>query len=285
MSATTPNTATTSPANVTSGPLTAPAAGNGVYTYSSNSAFPTNTFSGTNYWVDVMFNPFHRQSAAGGRERWRAHQRHANSAATIAASSLTANDSDPDGDPLTITGVSAAVNGTVVLNTQPNPQNNTVTFTPTPAIPARRASATRSRTGAAAQPTANVSLTVAPPGAAPVSLFSASNMPAQTNLNDGTQLEVGMKFTSSAAGQITALKFYRSAGDTGTDVLDLWSATGTKLASATFTNTAASGWQTVTLPTAGLDRRQHHLCCLLPHDRRLCGDQQLLHHAPSPTAR
>ena len=64
------------------------------------------------------------------------------------------------------------------------------------------------------------------------------------------QLEVGMKFTSSAAGQITALKFYRSAGDTGTDVLDLWTATGTRLASATFTNTAASGWQTVTLPSA-----------------------------------
>jgi hypothetical protein len=58
-----------------------------------------------------------------------------------------------------------------------------------------------------------------------------------------------MKFTSSSAGQITALKFYRSASDTGPDVLDLWSSTGTKLASATFTNTAASGWQTVTLAT------------------------------------
>ena len=50
-------------------------------------------------------------------------------------------------------------------------------------------------------------------------------------------------------GQITALKFYRSASDTGPDVLDLWTSTGTKLASVTFTNTAASGWQTVSLPT------------------------------------
>ena len=58
-----------------------------------------------------------------------------------------------------------------------------------------------------------------------------------------------MKFQSNTAGDITALKFYRSASDTGTDILDLWSSTGTKLASATFTNTAASGWQTVTLPT------------------------------------
>ena len=58
-----------------------------------------------------------------------------------------------------------------------------------------------------------------------------------------------MKFQSSVAGQITALKFYRSASDTGSDLLDLWTATGTNLASVTFTNTAASGWQTVSLST------------------------------------
>jgi uncharacterized protein DUF4082/Big-like domain-containing protein/N,N-dimethylformamidase beta subunit-like protein/purple acid phosphatase-like protein/all-beta uncharacterized protein/BACON domain-containing protein len=44
---------------VTSGPLTAPAseqaAGNGVYVYGAT-AFPTQTFNGTNYWVDVVFN-------------------------------------------------------------------------------------------------------------------------------------------------------------------------------------------------------------------------------------
>ncbi len=58
-----------------------------------------------------------------------------------------------------------------------------------------------------------------------------------------------MQFTSSVAGQITALKFYRSASDTGPDLLDLWSSTGAQLASATFTNTTASGWQTVNLAT------------------------------------
>ena len=81
-----------------------------------------------------------------------------------------------------------------------------------------------------------------------VSLFSASNTPAQASVNDGAgPEEFGVKFTSSSAGQITALKFYRSASDTGTDLVDLWSSTGTKLASATFTNTTASGWQTVNL--------------------------------------
>ena len=81
-----------------------------------------------------------------------------------------------------------------------------------------------------------------------VSLFSSSNTPAQTK-SEGRPLEVGVKFTSSVAGQIIALKFYRSPGDTGPNLLDLWTSTGTKLASARFFNIRASGWQTVPLQT------------------------------------
>jgi VCBS repeat-containing protein len=81
------------------------------------------------------------------------------------------------------------------------------------------------------------------------SLFSTSNTPAESNLNDGAQLEVGVKFQSNVAGQITGLKFYRSANDTGQNIVSLWSATGTRLTGATFTNTSASGWQTVNLAT------------------------------------
>lgn len=234
--------------NVTSGPLTALANGNGVYTYSSNRAFPTTTFQSTNFWVDVMFNPSTTNSApvavndAGPTVTQ-------NTPMVITAASLIANDSDPNGDALTITGVSAATNGTVVLNTQPNPQNNSITFTPAAGYTGPASFSYTISDGRGGTATANVSLTVVLPGAAPVSLFSASNTPAQTNLNDGSQIEVGMKFTSSVAGQITALKFYRSAGDTGPDVLDLWTSTGTRLATATFTNTSASGWQTVTLPS------------------------------------
>ena len=58
-----------------------------------------------------------------------------------------------------------------------------------------------------------------------------------------------MKFQSFVAGQITALKFYRSPSDTSSDLLDLWTSTGTNLASVTFTNTGASGWQSVSLAT------------------------------------
>ena len=44
----------------TNGPLTAPSSstsgGNGVYAYGSGSAFPTNSYNASNYWVDVIFN-------------------------------------------------------------------------------------------------------------------------------------------------------------------------------------------------------------------------------------
>ena len=102
--------------------------------------------------------------------------------------------------------------------------------------------------GLAASETFNIVTSAAPPPT--FSLFNASSTPAQTcaqrRVPDRSRREVPVV---NVAGQVTALKFYRSTGDTATDILDLWSATGTKLASATFTNTAASGWQTVTLPT------------------------------------
>ena len=61
--------------NVTSGPLTAPASGNGVYAYGSNSLFPTNTFPGDELLGRRHVQSVHRQPAAGGRERRRAGRR------------------------------------------------------------------------------------------------------------------------------------------------------------------------------------------------------------------
>ena len=235
-------------ADVTSGPLTAPASGNGVFTYSSTSVFPTNTFQATNFWVDVMFNPSGvNQPPAAVNDVGPVATR--DTPILIPAAFLIANDSDPDGDGLTISGVSALTHGTVSLNTQPNPQNNSITFVPEAGYTGPASFSYTISDGRGGTASANVSLNVALPGSAPVSLFSASNTPAQLALNDGSQIEVGVKFQSNVAGQVTALRFFRSTGDTATDILDLWSATGTKLASATFTNTAASGWQTVTLPT------------------------------------
>ncbi|WP_409334744.1 DUF4082 domain-containing protein [Bradyrhizobium neotropicale] len=235
--------------DVVNGPLTAPASGNGVFAYGSTSLFPTSTFQATNFWVDVMFNPSSGNTnlppVAANDVGPNVTQ---NTAVTLTAASLISNDSDPNGDPLTITAVSGASHGTVTLNVQSNPQNNTITFTPDAGYTGNASFTYTVSDGRGGTATANVSLTVLAPGQTPVSLFSASSTPGGS-FHDGSALEVGMKFTTSVAGQITALKFYRSSTDTGPDVLDLWSATGVNLATVTFTNTTASGWQTVALPT------------------------------------
>ncbi|MCW2225810.1 VCBS repeat-containing protein [Bradyrhizobium japonicum] len=231
---------------IKSGPLTAVA---GVFAYSTTSQLPTSTFDSTNFWVDVMFNPAtgvtnHAPTAVADSGLTCVQ----NTAVVIAASQLLANDTDLDGDSLSIASVSAASHGTVVLTTQSNPQNSTITFTPDAGYAGPASFSYSISDGRGGTSTTQVSLAIQPAGSASYSFFSAANIPA-TNGNDGQPLELGMKFTSSTAGQVTALKFYRSANDNGPDVLDLWSGTGTLLASATFTNTSASGWQTVALAT------------------------------------
>jgi hypothetical protein len=69
--------------------------------------------------------------------------------------------------------------------------------------------------------------------------------PATIDSGDGSSVNVGVKFSSEAAGSITGIRFYKAAANTGTHVGSLWSASGTLLASATFTGETASGWQQV----------------------------------------
>ncbi|AFY40834.1 N,N-dimethylformamidase beta subunit family domain-containing protein [Nostoc sp. PCC 7107] len=67
--------------------------------------------------------------------------------------------------------------------------------------------------------------------------------------NNGTSYELGMKFRSARSGQVTLLRFWKAPSETGTHVGKLWTATGTLLASVTFTNETASGWQEQLLDT------------------------------------
>ncbi len=82
--------------------------------------------------------------------------------------------------------------------------------------------------------------------ACPCSIFGTGMAPPVADSGDGSSIEVGMKFTSSAYGQVTGLRFYKASTNTGTHVGSLWTASGTLLASGTFTGETASGWQTLT---------------------------------------
>ncbi|MEV6492488.1 DUF4082 domain-containing protein [Actinoplanes sp. NPDC051633] len=55
-----------------------------------------------------------------------------------------------------------------------------------------------------------------------------------------------VKFRSDVAGQVTGIRFYKGAGNTGTHVGHLWSSAGANLGTANFTTETATGWQTAT---------------------------------------
>jgi hypothetical protein len=87
------------------------------------------------------------------------------------------------------------------------------------------------------------------PTPAATSIFSASAAPATFATSETRSIELGVKFRSDVAGFITGVRFYKGTDTTGTHTGTLWSSTGTRLATATFTSETASGWQQVLFST------------------------------------
>ncbi|HEV7951045.1 MAG TPA: DUF4082 domain-containing protein, partial [Glaciihabitans sp.] len=231
-------------APVTNGPLTAPSSaasgGNGVYAYGAASVFPTNTYNASNYWVDVLYN---QGAAAPNQPPVAANDSGftttTNTALTIAAAALLANDTDPNGDPLTVTGASGATNGTVSFNAQ----TNAVSFTPTSGYTGAAGFNYAIADGRGGVASASVALTVTAP-ATGASLFAANATPATITDSDTNSVELGMKFSASANGTISGVRFYKGPQNTGPHTGKLWTSTGTLLGNTTFSNETASGWQT-----------------------------------------
>lgn len=76
-------------------------------------------------------------------------------------------------------------------------------------------------------------------------LFGSAARPAVASAtNDSARVELGVKFTSSTAGTISGIRFYKGGLNTGKHTATLWSADGSKLATGSFSSTAGIGWQT-----------------------------------------
>jgi hypothetical protein len=74
-------------------------------------------------------------------------------------------------------------------------------------------------------------------------------VPATVDNGPDSPVELGVSFKADTSGTITAIRFYKSAANTGVHVGHLWSHTGALLATVTFTGETASGWQQANLST------------------------------------
>jgi len=140
--------------------------------------------------------------------------------------------------------VSVASNGTYVVGPLPagtyivTPLSSSYAFTPTSqTVPLGSADVT------------GVNFTVS--SAVTGETIFTTQTPVTTNASDGAGVnyELGTAFTSGIAGQITGVRFWKAASETGTHTGKIWSSTGVLLASVAFTGETASGWQQQPLTT------------------------------------
>ena len=74
-------------------------------------------------------------------------------------------------------------------------------------------------------------------------------VPAVADAGPDGSVELGVQFRADVNGRVAGVRFYKAAANVGTHTASLWSSTGTLLATATFTNETASGWQQVNFAT------------------------------------
>jgi hypothetical protein len=129
----------------------------------------------------------------------------------------------------------------------------TVTFTPASALAtgtSYTASVSAMGTNGIAMPAPFTwQFTTAGAISCPCTIFATNATPGTVDSGDRSAVSLGVQFSSTVAGSITGLRFFKSAANTGTHTGSLWTASGTKLATGTFNGETATGWQTLQFAT------------------------------------
>jgi methionine-rich copper-binding protein CopC len=238
------NSAYFASSGVNSGPLhalsNAAGGGDGVFFYGVG-GFPTASYNATNYWVDPVFNaiPDTTPPTVVSQSPVPNATAVSNNTAVVTA---TFSESVQPG---TITFVLKDANNNVVPGTLTyDARSRTATLSPN-ALLAGFTTYTATLSGAVdlsgnVMAPASWSFTTGKPA---YSFWNAGATPAVASVNDPNPVELGVRFTTDTPGVVTGIRFYKGPANTGTHVGRLWTASGTLLATVTFTNETASGWQ------------------------------------------
>src|SRR5262249_9803735 len=228
---------------------------NGLYAYGS-SVFPAQSYQSSNYWVDVVFST---TSSDTTPPTVASVTPPAGATGVATTSAVTATFSDAM-NPATISSTTFqlrdGVGNLVAATVTPGSPSTTATLTPSSALAASTTYTATITTGvkdvagnAMASPYSWSFTTAAGGSACPCTIWNTSATPAVVAANDPNAVELGVRFRADQSGSITGIRFYKAAANAGTHVGNLWSNSGTLLATATFTNEASSGWQQVNFAT------------------------------------
>jgi hypothetical protein len=218
-----------------------PSGGNGVYAYSGSATFPSSSYNAGNYWVtpvyevppDIAAPVLAASSPADG----------ASSVAVDTSVTATFNEPVQAGTVgFTLLDGASAVTGSVTYDGA----SDTVTFTPAAALTAgttytAEVSATDLVGNATASPLTFTFTTAT--GAAVAGLWDDSTVPGTVDSGDGSSVNLGVKFVADEDLDVTGVRFYKAALNTGTHVGSLWDASGSLLAQVTFAGESTAGWQ------------------------------------------
>jgi chitodextrinase len=223
----------------TNSPLTAVATssdsiGNGRYNGGGSSlSYPNYAYNATNYYADVVFSPSSGGSVPG------------------APSNLTATAASCSQINLSWTASTGTVTGYYVYrNSSQVGTTSSTSYSDTGLAASTQYSyyvvAYNSNGNSGNSNTAQATT----PACASYSIWSNSTTPSNPDNGNTTAQTIGTVFQSSVAGQITGLRFYKAATNTGTHVGGLYTDTGTLLGQVTFSGESASGWQQQNLTSA-----------------------------------
>lgn len=233
---------------------------NGVYKYSSTPAFPTSTYQSGNYWVDVVFTTTNSTppDTTPPTVSSTTPNNGANNISTGTTVAVTFSEAMNASTISTNTfELRNASNTLVPANVTYNSGTQTATLTPSSSLATNTtytatvkggSTGVKDLAGNALAQNYTWSFTTTSTTSS-VSIWNATATPAVVTDSDTDATEVGVKFRANVNGSITGIRFYKGPQNTGTHVGTLWSSSGQQLATATFTNETASGWQQVNFAT------------------------------------
>jgi hypothetical protein len=222
--------------------------GNGVFRYGV-SGFPALTSAAANYWVDVVFDVTNNVAPSVVETSPSAGLQ---SVSRSKAVSVTFSEGM---DPSSLVFELRTAQGQVIDGTPtydgPTRTLSFVAAAPLPPLTDLTGTLVSGRDAAGqalAGPHSWTFSTIGEPGSTPTSLWDTSAAPA--GFVHDTPFELGVRFRSDVAGDVTALRCFRPPDSTRQEVGHLWGPTGTLLATAAFSSTSPSGWQQANLATA-----------------------------------